>query len=275
MSIKEVIKKRRSIRNYSEQNISDKTLSNILSKKVKSPFKTNVLLKHLPVDPNASKGEKIGTYGFVKGHKGYIVGVSEDSMNGYVDLGYVFEKTILDLTKEGLGTCWMAGTFDKKKLLTNFTLKHNQKIPAITPIGYKAEKLRTFDKILKKVAKPENRFESNKLFFNNSFSTPLKEKESGNLRDAFEMVRLAPSAKNAQPWRLVKIENKIHFYIELSKKGFNDQSTKEYHSLDAGIAMCHFEHTLKEDGITGSYTQSNPKLKTPTDYFIYISTFEI
>ncbi|WP_339366070.1 nitroreductase family protein, partial [Vallitalea maricola] len=58
------------------------------------------------------------------------------------------------------------------------------------------------------------------------------------LYDAYEAVRLAPSALNKQPWRLVKKDNIIRFY----------QNTKSVEmnlgNIDMGIGMAHFEYGL-------------------------------
>jgi len=60
------------------------------------------------------------------------------------------------------------------------------------------------------------------------------------------MVRIAPSASNKQPWRIVKIEGAWHFFLERTK-GYGDGiifkllKLADIQRLDMGIAMCHFE----------------------------------
>lgn len=49
----------------------------------------------------------------------------------------------------------------------------------------------------------DTRFPFETLSFRNTFQEPLLPKSAGRFRDALEMVRLAPSAGNKQPWRIV------------------------------------------------------------------------
>jgi hypothetical protein len=77
------------------------------------------------------------------------------------------------------------------------------------------------------------------------------------------MLRLAPSAMNAQPWRIIKQNNNFHFY--------NSKPNMKMHDIDMGICMCHFELTLNEAEIKGSWKIQKPEIKdTPKncDYII-------
>lgn len=49
----------------------------------------------------------------------------------------------------------------------------------------------------------DTRFPFETLSFRNTFQEPLFPESAGRFRDALEMVRLAPSAGNKQPWRIV------------------------------------------------------------------------
>lgn len=51
------------------------------------------------------------------------------------------------------------------------------------------------------------------MFTLNDFNTPLSKEEAGEYQAALEMLRLAPSATNAQPWAVVKEGNHFHFFV--------------------------------------------------------------
>ena len=72
------------------------------------------------------------------------------------------------------------------------------------------------------------------------------------------MVRLAPSAVNKQPWRVVVADNTAHFYLRRSKK-FSGESKLDMQMTDMGIALCHFELTAKEMGLKVTFVQNEPK----------------
>ena len=60
----------------------------------------------------------------------------------------------------------------------------------------------------------------------------------------FEMVRIAPSASNGQPWRLILDGDSVHFYHD-------EKEYSMFKQLDMGIAFCHFDLAMKEKGIYG------------------------
>ena len=64
-----------------------------------------------------------------------------------------------------------------------------------------------------------------------------------------EAVRLAPSARNRQPWYLICKEGHIDFYCR--KGGFIDNTLlKGLHWFDIGIAVCHAVLALQQEGFS-------------------------
>jgi nitroreductase len=57
----------------------------------------------------------LGTYGFIKGATGFIMGTVGHSEKNLEDYGYVMERAILFATDIGLGTCWFGGTFTRSR----------------------------------------------------------------------------------------------------------------------------------------------------------------
>ena len=50
----------------------------------------------------------VGTYGFIKGASGFIIGCTErNSEDNLEDYGYIMERIILFATSIELGTCWL------------------------------------------------------------------------------------------------------------------------------------------------------------------------
>jgi len=80
--------------------------------------------------------------------------------------------------------------------------------------------------------------------------TPLTEKDAGEYALPLEMLRLAPSATNKQPWRVVQSNNAYHFYEEQTA-GYSDDGRIDIQRVDVGISLCHFHLTALERNLTG------------------------
>ena len=101
----------------------------------------------------------------------------------------------------------------------------------------------------------------------------LTEAEAGKLKDVFEAIRLAPSAVNKQPWRIVICGNKVHFY-EKRSKGYVNEVGWDIQKIDMGIALCHFEVMAKECGLDVFLTIEEPSIPMQ-DEMQYIATYTI
>jgi hypothetical protein len=138
-------------------------------------------------------------------------------------------------------------------------VKSSETIPAITPIG-KVSSRNFKGKVVRFVIRAKKRKPWKKLFFIKDFKKNLQENEAGVLKEAFEWVRLAPSAGNKQPWRLVYLpeDEKVHFFGDrnLSKRM---ESYRPLHKLDIGIAMLHFELGCETAGISTEWKRQNAK----------------
>jgi nitroreductase len=209
----DVIKLRHSVRTYSTEKLSDELKQKLLSyaREIKGPFDAKVRIELIDELKTAEKGNaKIGTYGIIKGAKAYIAGVVEKGDKNLEQLGYCLEKLVLYGTSLGLGTCWLGGTFKKSEFSKVVNLRENEILPIVTPIGFEANKKSIVESIMRRAAGSDNRKTWNELFYNGNFETSMDEKAAGNYAPALEMVRLAPSASNKQPWRIVKQDN---YYI--------------------------------------------------------------
>jgi nitroreductase len=247
MSIIETIRQRRSIRNYTGEALSNKhveLIENYISG-INAPFEAKARIHLIHTQSDSAKPIKLGTYGWISGAKDYLALVYEDGELGETGAGYFFEQVILYCTELGLGTCWLGGSFSRKDFKKPLKLQKGEKLKIVSPVGYLLNRERFIDKYIISADKNHHTrksFETN--FFYKDFSTPLTAEMAGRYAPALEMVRLAPSANNKQPWRIVFDEGILHFYRTFSF-GFS--------SIDLGIALCHFEKTCKEAGIFGYF----------------------
>jgi nitroreductase len=269
----ELVDRRYSCRTYQERPISaeDKErLLDFMAARTRGPLGSGVrfgLLAAAPGDRQALR--RLGTYGFIKGATGFIVGAVRRGPNDLEDYGYLLEEVILAATGIGLGTCWLGGTFTRSTFVRRFGgLERGEAMPAVVSAGYRgddgAERIRAREQ-------GDRRLPAGELFFESRYGEPLTAASAGGYAGALAAVRMAPSATNKQPWRLVRgaRAGDWHFLLQRTRgygKGsavFKVLRIADLQRVDLGIAMCHFALVAREAGIAGHWLVDDPGLELP------------
>ena len=277
--VTEIIKKRFSCRTYIDKPIAEEDrerLSDYLSSTGAGPFGSAVRFKLIAAteqDRRALKG--LGTYGFIKGATGFIVGAVGPSPKNLEDFGYMMERAILFATDMGLGTCWLGGSFTRSSFAKKISATVEEVVPAVTSVGSILEKKQP-GVTIRQIVGGHNRKPSENLFFREKFGVPLSPDEAGPYSVPLEMVRIGPSASNKQPWRIIKDGDSWHFYMQRTR-GYGKTLTfkilniADLQRVDMGSAMCHFEMTVGELGLKGKWDIKEPKIEEPdsqTEYTV-------
>ncbi len=277
--VTELIRQRFSCRTYLNQPIDDqrrRRLVEFLAADRPGPLGSQprfTLVAATEADHEALRG--LGTYGFIKGATGFIVGAAPRSPTDLEDYGYLMEQAILFATDLGLGTCWLGGTFSQSRFARRIDLRRGEIMPAVAAIGIIAEGPQARDWI-RRQAKGTFRLPADRLFFERQFGQPLSMAAASAYATPLEALRWAPSASNKQPWRIVRAENAFHFYLARTKgygKGsllFRLLQLADLQRVDLGIAMCHFELAAREAGLTGRWMIQQPSIAKPDDRTEYI-----
>ncbi len=262
-NIAEAVRKRYSVRNYSDIEISEETMESIREfiSNLSNPFGPKVTFHYMDINCN-QESQKLGTYGVIKGAKKYIGTTIKDEPFALEALGYEMEVLMLYLASKGLGTCWLGGTFDRESFATAMKVDKGELFPAITPYGYPADKKHMKEMAMRTLIKADQRVAWDKIFFEDSFNSPLTERNAGDYFFPLEMLRLGPSASNKQPWRILLREGVFHFY-EAKEPGYSDRFTYDIQKIDIGIAAAHFDLAAKEKGIKGEFAVEDPKVELP------------
>ena len=145
-------------------------------------------------------------------------------------------------------------------------------MPCASPLGYPSKKMSIRENMMRKAIKANPRLNFEELFFDGSFDRFFSQEKAGDLKIPFEMVRLAPSAVNKQPWRIVLKDNYVHFYLKRSS-GFGHEGKLDMQMIDMGIALCHFELVAKACDLSISFVQSNPNIESGD--MEYIASYKI
>ncbi len=263
LSYIEAIKIRRSIRNYDKKPI-EKELLVLIDEMLKNPAigpfgnKPRFVFIERPAAREQSR-VKLGTYGFINHAAYFLGGCIEDFEFSEVDYGYSLERIIIELTRINIGTCWVGGTFKRKDYEILLKTSKTEKIPCITPVGYKAEKKSLRERMGLVLTDGSIRNEFNSMFFEDDLNNPIQFNPSDKYHQALECVRRAPSAINKQPWRVIKTNNKYNFYI-MRDKMVGKSKTNDLQKVDLGIALAHFKLALEEQLVVGKWHISNPEI---------------
>lgn len=141
---------------------------------------------------------------------------------------------------------WLGGTFKRQDI--DEALREDEIIPAISPVGYEADKRSLREKVIRKQVKANERKPFDELFYEDTIQTPIKEREKENhpMYRYLELIRLAPSASNKQPWRLIVKKNKLHLYLKRTPH-YGEKLPYDIQAVDMGIALAHLEVGLEFD----------------------------
>lgn len=266
MSTLELIKKRRSVRTFDETPLKAEDAEAILAfaEKLENPYDIAIQWKLLDAKKQGLKSPVIvGTDTFIAGKMQRLPHAEEA-------FGYAFEKVVLFAQSLGVGTTWIAGTMDRPAFEKAMELKDGEVMPCVSPLGYAAKRMSVRETMMRKGIKADARLPFETLFCCGGFDTPLTQEAAGKLSEALEAVRLAPSAVNKQPWRLVVCDGKVHFY-EKRSRGFGEDGW-DIQKIDLGIALAHFELVAKESGLSPVLTLEDPGIAAEADT-AYIASF--
>lgn len=262
-----VMRERKSVRTYRKQDIPEQTLN-----QVRDYLKQDTGLFDVPITFSILNAQEdhVGSP-VILGADTYVAGKYKKQKNAELSFGYAFEKFVLYATSLGLGTVWLAATIDRKAFEKAMRLEEDEVMPAVTPLGYAAEKRSIRESMMRKGLKSDSRRLFEDLFFYEDFQNPLKAVDAGRWQLPLEAVRIAPSATNKQPWRAVVEKDKVHFY-EKKTKGYAKEATGDVQKVDLGIALCHFEIGAEESGLKGRWIQADPGIPSAEDTE-YIATY--
>ena len=265
-TITEHIRNRRSVRTYDGRELDKSDIEKLtaFAQTIENPFK-------IPVDFKLMNAKEYGLNCLVVvGTDLYVGGKIKCTENASVAFGYSFERFVLYAQSMEIGTVWLGGTMNRSAYEEAMELDNDEIMPCASALGYPAKKMSLRESMMRKGVKADERLPFEELFFDGSFDKPLSKENAGIWLDALEMVRLAPSAVNKQPWRVVVTDNAVHFYLKRSK-GFARTEKLDMQMIDMGIALCHFDLTAKENNLNIVFEQNDPKLESDAEYIASFS----
>ena len=151
-------------------------------------------------------------------------------------LGYFGEKAVLLATQLGLGTCWVAGTYDQSSVAA--APRDGEVLHGVIPVGYAATKVPFKQRTVRAALRKRDRKPAD--VYAGYAAAPAW------VRAGVDTMIKGPSAVNGQPWVFVDTPEGIAATLPVVKSGVE--------LADLGIAKLHFLLGAKSAGATGAWS---------------------
>lgn len=172
----------------------------------------------------------------------------DDELSGE-KLGYYGEKLVLYATSLGLGTCWVASTYDKATTRVDLTGGDNMRLWDVIPLGYPAEKMPTKQKVIRTTLRKGDKKPAA------LYNSPLSFAQLPEwFRTCLNAVIAGPSAINGQPVVFDFIPQDDAAQAD-GPQVFADirEYKRDIQLNDLGIAKLHFQLAAAAAGIDGTW----------------------
>lgn len=235
--LEKIINERRSVRSFdTSRQMTDQEVSTLREAitEAQSPFGGRICVELKKFDIEGPF--KPSTYGTISGASWYFLMGTDSKEESQLTLGFCMEQVVIKATAMGLGTCWIAATFKGTSFADKARFPADIPLQVIMPVGYPTEKKSLKEKLMRATLGSAGRKPMTDLFI---------VKENSKYYEPLEMMRLAPSSTNSQPWRAEVDGDTVYFYYE-------NKSAASV--LDLGIGTSHFYLAAKEKGIEGNLT---------------------
>ena len=248
MNVLEAIERRVSTRSYDERPVEPDRLEHLLAL-ARTAGRLTGVSPRVALIGGAEQTRRVltfivGSYGLVQTPPHFLVGVMpEESEAARLDLGYVLEQVVLEATGLGLGTCWITGTYDAQSAGDVVGLFRGEVAAAVVALGYPSERAwgRIHSRAIRRLA-GGRRKPLEKIVFAGKWGAPWSSDGADSaLVSTLEHARLAPSARNGQPWRFVVRPDGVA--LALTRPA----------PIDAGIVMAHVALAAKAVGRAGRW----------------------
>ena len=183
-----------------------------------------------------------GAYGRVEGAPWAAAFIGPEGSE--IEVGYVGEAFVLEATRLGLGTCWVAGMFDREAAQRRFALEPGERVIAVTPVGHPLERKQFVERMMSAAVRSAARRQIEGIAPGLSRGLAPGHAPSPDWAvTAVEAARLAPSGANRQPWRF-RLERNALVMAAAEKVYWTAP-------IDYGIAMLHVELGAARAGVRG------------------------
>ncbi len=238
----EAARVRRSRRSYDDRALPDGAKEAL--EELCQRFRPNPVARAVFIDapPAGIFSGIVGSYGRISGARAALafVGIA-DAPGVEAKVGYTGEAIVLEATRIGLSTCWVAGLFKPGLVGEIAGIGGGERVFAISPVGLGASSITGTERLVYGMKEaPKSRRSAEEIAPGHSVWPPWA-------RAGVEAARIAPSAMNRQPWRFRYQEGAVIASFD------GPEMPRVSKKLDCGIAMLHYELGARHAGAPGSW----------------------
>jgi len=230
MELYDAISKRKSVRKYKDEPLSNEQLNGIMAfSKAAKP-----LFPEIKTEMRLLGADDVSIQMFAVKAPHYLAFFSEEKEGRYLNAGFMLQQTDLFLSASGLGSCWLGLSRAKKEKKPGKGLNYIIMLALGTPDE-----------------------EPQRTDISQFRRRTLSEISGGN-DPRLEAARLAPSAKNSQPWYYICEDGRIYSYREKINPAM-ELIMGSLNTIDMGIALCHIWLAGEKAGLPFSFTTEVPR----------------
>ncbi|TJX14309.1 nitroreductase [Tissierella creatinini] len=270
MILNNFLQSRKSTRQFKNKKVSPEVLDKIIG-----------ILKDLELENPSGKisfklyeyGENI--YNGLKGLAGYsgvmiesphyiTVDIKNKSDKDMIYSAYYMEKLVTALNNMNIASCWVSVynvDMDRRKAIFG---ESTTEVNFVLAIGYPKRRNPFIQEPFSERIGVEEIVYSEEL----GGRIDMEYLEERGLADVFYYLRFAPSIKNAQPWRFIIKDDKVHLLVKF-EEGENPPL------IDAGIAMYYFEKLMELEGTKNSWKLLDGFLHEGNTNYKYIAEYQL
>lgn len=274
MQIYDVIKEKRSIREYKEKPLEKDIIDNLMeySHQVE-PLIADISTNSYFVEEGHSAHDLIlgnaGYHGMAIDAPHYVILLSEKKPHYLKNAAYMMEQVLIKAYEMKLGSCWIDVMDRMNAIKEKLGIDQQGEIVAMAALGYpktNAFGLETTVADRKSVEEMVYKREWEQVM-------ELEEIRQRGLEHILYHARFAPSWGNTQPWKFILDEDKLILTILNQDQYALEGSKDKSHELDSGIMMLYLEKIMHEQGIASYWNLDiegidKEKYKIPDKYRI-------
>ena len=190
----------------------------------------------------------LGPYGRIVTPPHYVVPYAKGGPEALVELGYRAEQIVVRLAAEGIGSCYLGCLPRENEVRDHLGLPEGTRIAASLVYGRSAKGWggRAINAAMHRVTGAANKLAVERFFYSESFDAPSL--APAELAPLLQAARAAPSAINAQPWRLLWRDGVLTLFVQRQNSRYGSGPSAAYRYHDGGICMANISLALEAQG---------------------------
>jgi nitroreductase len=256
LTLYQAILSRRSIRRYNREPLDQATLAQVrgilsAGQPLVEQNQFAALLYDSP--PGTDLVSTLGGYGRILNPPHYLVPYVSGQRRELEDAGYRTEQIAVRLASLGLGSCFVGALTRESEVRSSYDLPATARVAAFLTFGRPSVTFggRGTNQLLRLAAGANRKLPVERVFFQDSFERPVA--PPAPVAALIEAARRAPSAANAQPWRFLWRDGRLHLFVTKHNRRYSLGPHEEYRFHDAGAAMANITLALEALGMKGMW----------------------